>query len=228
MSGNVQIELWLNAYKAEALSTVLERQGTSIEEQMQNSLNGLYLEVVPQETQRTIQVRIDAEQAVRDAGQETDRKYTCFRVVENGAKSHFQSGGKITLLHVGKFLWRYLLARQKPAAAALQSDLAGLEPITAKQYDRLAKLRTEAPQMVPGMFVLDFDRQEISATDAFGVCKTYSMEDVSDAVTDTYRKSCLSTEQYALRFLGKLAGHEITSATPKKTNARTRKGGEAR
>lgn len=221
MSDSIRVELWLDEYKIEALSSVLKGQETSIEEQMQKMLTELYLELVPQETQRAVQARINAEQ-------EPGRAYAGFCVIENGIKSHFQSDGRITLLHVGKFLWRYLLAEPKPAAAALQSDLDGLEPVTVKQYDRLAKLRAENSKMVPGMFVLDFDRQEVSATDALGVWKTYSMEDAANALTSAYRKSCPSTAQYELRFLHKLAGHEITPAAQKKTNARTRKGGEAR
>ncbi len=48
MSGDVQLELWLHEYKMEALSAVLEQQGTSVEKQMQEMLMQLYAENVPQ------------------------------------------------------------------------------------------------------------------------------------------------------------------------------------
>ena len=35
MSGDVQLELWLNEYKMEALASVLEEQGTTVEKRMQ-------------------------------------------------------------------------------------------------------------------------------------------------------------------------------------------------
>ena len=101
MSGDMQLELWLNTYKAEALSSALEKQGTSIERRMQMMLDDLYSELVPQETQQIIQVRIETERAAQRAEQEAARRYTAFRVVENGAESFFQMGGKGTLLNVG-------------------------------------------------------------------------------------------------------------------------------
>ena len=38
MSGDVQLELWLNEYKMNALSSVLEEQGVCVEKRMQEML----------------------------------------------------------------------------------------------------------------------------------------------------------------------------------------------
>ena len=135
MSGDMQLELWLNTYKAEALSSALEKQGTSIERRMQMMLDDLYSELVPQETQQIIQVRIETERAAQRAEQEAARRYTAFRVVENGAESFFQMGGKGTLLNVGRFLRQYLQENHGPVVTALQSAFVSLEPIAAEQYD---------------------------------------------------------------------------------------------
>ncbi len=228
MSGDIQLELWLNTYKATALSSVLEKQGTSIERLLQETLIDLYEELVPQEAQRMIQARIDAEQAVQRAEQEAARRYTAFRIVENGTESFFQMDGKGSMLNVGRFLRQYLKEEQGPALAAFQAAFARLEPITAKQYEQLAALRAEDPRKVSGMFELDLDRQVVSAVDAVGGWRNYSMRDVSVAAYYAYRKNHISQEQRESRFLDQLAGRELTSARAAvNTRGGKKKGGQS-
>ena len=59
MSGDMQLELWLHEYKMDALSSVLEEQGSSVEKPMQEMLIDLYAELVPHEVQQEIRTRID-------------------------------------------------------------------------------------------------------------------------------------------------------------------------
>ena len=73
MSGDVQLELWLNEYKMKALSSVLEGQGASVETAMQEYLNRLYELQVPFNQQQKIQARIDAEYAAERAKSEAKR-----------------------------------------------------------------------------------------------------------------------------------------------------------
>ena len=212
MSGDMQLELWLHEYKMDALSSVLEEQGSSVEKRMQEMLIDLYAELVPHEVQQEIRTRIDAEYAAEQAEKEAARKYTAFCVRENGEKSFFQLDRTEDILEVGKFLRRYLREDQGNGIAALQtSAFARMEPVTAERYDQLLALRVEAPNKVTGVFDLDFDRQELSTADAPDGWKTWSMQDVSTAVYHAYRKSCLRPEQYVSRFLEKLESKELTS-----------------
>ena len=65
MSGDVQLELWLHEYKLNALSSVLEEQGTTVEKRMQDALTELYVELVSPEIRQEISVRIKEELAAR-------------------------------------------------------------------------------------------------------------------------------------------------------------------
>ena len=65
MSGDVQLELWLHEYKLNALSSVLEEQGTTVEKRMQDALTELYVKLVPPEVRQEISVRIKEELAAR-------------------------------------------------------------------------------------------------------------------------------------------------------------------
>lgn len=213
MSGDVQLELWLHEYKMEALASVLNEQGTTVENRMQGMLIDLYAELVPQEVQQEIRSRLDAERAAKLAEEEAARKYTAFCVREDGAASFFQLDRTEDILEVSKFLRRYLREGQSQGTAALRtSAFARMEPVTAERYDQLLALRMETPNKVTDVFDLDFDKQEVSTADAAEGWKTWSMQDVSTAVYHAYRKGYLSPERYMARFLEKLEGKELTSA----------------
>ncbi|MEY8259706.1 hypothetical protein AALA80_05100 [Oscillospiraceae bacterium 50-60] len=213
MSGDVQLELWLHEYKMDALSSVLEEQGTTVEKRMQEMLTDLYVELVPYVVQQMIRTSIDAEYAAAQAEKEAARKYTAFCARENGEKSFFQLDRTEDILEVARFLRRYVREGQGQGIAALRaSAFARMEPVTAEQYDQLLALRMETPDKVTGVFDLDFDKQEVSTVDAAEGWKTWSMPDVSTAVYQAYRKNHLRPEQYMSRFLEKLEGKELTSA----------------
>ena len=213
MSGDVQLELWLHEYEMSALSSVLEKQGTTVEKRMQEMLIGLYAELVPHEEQQEIRSRLYAECAAEQTAEEAARKYTAFCVRENDKISFYQLDRTEDILEVAKFLRRYLRQGQGHGAAALQtSAFARMEPVTAEQYDQLLALRMETPNKVTGVFDLDFDKQKVATVDAVDGWKTWSMQDVSAAVYHAYRKNYLRPEQYMSRLLERLEGRELTSA----------------
>ncbi|MDE6455521.1 MAG: hypothetical protein K2L38_06400 [Dysosmobacter sp.] len=212
MSGDVQLELWLHEYKMKALSSVLEEQGTSVEKQMQEMLFDLYEEQVPAETRQEIRARIDAEYAAAKAEEEAARKYTVFRVRENGADSFFQLERKEDLLGIGKYLRQHLLRGQGSGASAFQAAFAGLKPITAEQYSQLMTDHLENPNRVTGVFDLNFNKQEVSTVAPGRSWRTYSIKDISSAVYSAYRKSGLGPFQYEARFENSLNGKARPSA----------------
>lgn len=212
MSNYVQLDVWFQEDKLSALSSVLVEQGTTVEKRMQGVLLDMYEALVPRETQEAIRTRLDKEEAEARAAEEAARKYTAFCVRENGERSFFQLDRTEDILEIAKFLRQYLREEQGPGIAALQtSAFAGMEPVTAEQYDQLLALRIETPDKITGVFDLDFDKREVSTVDADG-WKTWPMQDVSTAVYHAYRKSYLRPEQYMSRFLEKLEGKELTSA----------------
>ena len=80
MSGDVQLELWMNEYKLDALAAVLARENTTVEQRMQDALPELYVSLVPRATRQEISGRIKEELAARDAEMEASRKCAVFHV----------------------------------------------------------------------------------------------------------------------------------------------------
>ena len=63
---HVQVELWLHEYKLNALASVLEEEGLTVEQRMQDALTELYVARVPPETRQDISTRIKEEPAARE------------------------------------------------------------------------------------------------------------------------------------------------------------------
>lgn len=211
MSGDIQYELYLNEYKAEALEAVLKTDGTSIEQQMQERLAALYTERVPLEVQQEIQQRLDAEYAASEREAEARRKYTVFHVKENGAGEYFRLDRGMEFLDAALLL-RNHLRQPDGSAGSFAERFQSREKISAGEFDRMVGVRMENTGKVAGAFELDFDKREFSAVHIMDGWKTFAMKDVSTAAYHAFRKAGLSTNERWRRFLSDLEDREITSA----------------
>ena len=212
MSGDVQVELWLHEYKLNALTSVLAKEGLTVEQRMQDALTELYVAMVPRETRQEISARIKEELAARDAEIEASRKYAVFHVREDGREEYFRLDQNHELLYIAHDLRRYL--RQGPAmnAGSFSERLPGREAITPEEFDRLVLLRMENTGKITGAFELDFDKREFSAVHIMDGWRTWAMGDVSSAACHAFRKSGLRVETRNEILMDKLDGREITSA----------------
>ncbi len=212
MSGDIQLELWLHEYKMQALASALEKQGVTVEQKMQDALTELYVELVPADARQEISARIKAELAAEQEAAERERKYTAFRVRENGTNQFFQIGQRKTFLDLGRFLREYLAEGGIFGVEALRKSFSDLAPISAEQYNQLMESRLENPNKVTDVHELDFDKQTASTVAIGRDWRTYSMKDISAAAYFAFRKSGLGPFQHEARFENKLIGKERSSA----------------
>lgn len=212
MSGDVQVELWLHEYKLNALASVLEKEGLTVEQRMQDALTELYVARVPPETRKEISARIKEELAAREAEMEESRKYTVFHVREDGREEYFRLDQNQELLYIANDLRRYL--RQGPGmnAGSFSERFPRREAITPEEFERLVLLRMENTGKVTGAFELDFDKREFSAVHIMDGWRTWAMGDVSSAAYHAFRKSGLRADTRYEILLDKLDGREISSA----------------
>ncbi len=212
MSGYVQVEVWLHEYKLEALSSVLEAQGSTVEKRAQEMLTDLYADLVPHKVQQEIRTRIDEESAAAQAEAEAARKYTAFRVREDGQEEYFQLKYGMELLGAARLLRLYLRQETGAQTNSFAEVFRDREPVTAEDFEQLVRLRMENTGKVTGAFELDFDKREFSAVHIMDGWKTFAMDDVSAAAYHAFRKEHLTTDQRLVRLLDKLEDKEITSA----------------
>ena len=212
MSGDVQVELWLHEYKLNALAAVLEKEGITVEQRMQDALTGLYVARVPPETRQDISARIKEELAAREAEIEESRKCAVFHVREDGREEYFRLDQNQELLYIANDLRRYLRQGPEMNAGSFSERFPSREAITPEEFERLVLLRMENTGKVTGAFELDFDKREFSAVHIMDGWRTWAMGDVSSAAYHAFRKSGLRTDARYEILLDKLDGREITSA----------------
>ena len=212
MSGDVQLELWLHEYKLNALAAVLEKEGTTVEQRMQDALTELYVARVPPETRQEISARIKEELAVREAEMEASRQCAVFHVRENGREEYFRLDKNRELLYTARDLRQYLRRELKVSTNSFSDLYPRRETITPEEFDRMVGVRMENTGKVTGAFELDFDKREFSAVHIMDGWKTFAMGDVSAAAYHAFRKERLNTDDRYKIFLDKLDGKEITSA----------------
>lgn len=209
MSGDVQVELWLHEYKLNALAAVLEEEGLTVEQRMQDALTELYVARVPPETRKEISARIKEELAAREAEIEASRQYAVFRVTENGVTEHFRMEQAAGMVEAASFVRRWLRqTKQQP----FQEMLPGRESISAEEFDRVASDRVLGDQRVTGVYDVDLDGQEFSAVRPELGWITYRLKDVSTASWHSYRSGSYDRERRQCRLMEKLADREIPSA----------------
>lgn len=206
------MELYLNQYKMEALSSVLAEQGSSVEKRMQEMLNDLYTELVPVETRQEIQTRIDEEYAEEQARQEAAKKYAIFRLRGNGKDRFLQLDQGMEFLKAACLLRSCL--RSGGGADEYMKLLRQPEEITADRFQQMAAIRMENTGKVTGAFELDFGKQRFSALNIMDGWIVYNMKDVSAAAYHAQRKQYSSDNEQWKRFLDKLQGKELTSEAP--------------
>lgn len=209
MSGHVQLELWFHEYKLEALSSVLEEQGSSVEERMHANLNELYTGLVPPEVQQDIRQKIDAEQAAGQSEIEASRKYTVFCVRENGSENFFQLDRQEDFLDVAKRLRWCLQQESGSLAETFVESAADLKPIKPERFRQFSAQWMTHYDKNTGIFDLDFDQKIISTLTPAEDWEGYAMKDVSASVWSACQKSSLSEEQYKARFVEHLANRRI-------------------
>lgn len=212
MSGDVQLELWMNEYELDALAAALAREDTTVEQRMLDALTELYVARVPRETRQEISARIKEELAARDAEMEASRKCAVFHVRENGREEYFRLDQNQELLDTARTLRRYL--RQEPGAdsGSFSELFPRREAITPDEFERLVLLRMENTGKVTGAFEIDFDKREFSAVHIMDGWKTFAIGDVSVAAYYAFRKEGLNTDGRYRVLMDKLDGREITSA----------------
>lgn len=210
MKGDILLELWINQYKHDALNSVLEQQGSSIQAEMQAHLTSLYTEHVPAQAQEEICQRIDAEALVAQAQYEANRRFSAFRITENEETVCVECETAFNAPQTALRVRRYLRGELGKGIASLSdSFLKEGAPITSSDFDELAKQRIEKNHNITGVFDIDLDKKEFANADPNMGWTSYALEDITAAAFYAYRKEFRSAEMVWNIFYGKLEGKEL-------------------
>lgn len=191
---DIDINLYYNRYRLEAMERVLHSQGKSIEDAVYPMLDSLYEQLVPAAERGDIKNRIAAENVQAAAEAEAARRFGVvhlhlgnddFYLVANEQKDLYTMVAlyrRQLQTNIGKVSLWDLTGRFHKADRVFQSD-----------YLRLC-CQMPTDHRITSLMEVDFDSGTISVCDnRENSWTTYSLKDVSTAVFKAERKSGLSS-----------------------------------
>ena len=201
-----EIALWIDERWYKALEQHLP--GGSVEDALNDHLDQL-INQLPEDVYDRISREIHQEDQQARAEQEAARRFAVFHITEHGAEQYLRVDRGLEFLDAARLLRTYL--RGERGADAFPQMLYRAQEITPSEFNWMENLRMENSGKVTGAFMLDFDRQQISALHTMDGWQAFRMQDVSSAVYHADRKYGLPSEKRWEIFLDRLDGKALTS-----------------
>lgn len=191
---DIDINLYYNRYRLEALERVLHSQGKSIEDAVYPMLDSLYEQLVPAVERGDIENRIAAENAQAAAEAEAARRFGVIHL-HQGDDDFYLIANEQKDLYTMAALYRRQL--QPNIGTVPLWDLTGqfhkADRVFQSDYLRLCRAMPD-DNRITALMELDFDSGTISVCDnRENSWTTYYLKDVSTAIFKAERKSGLSS-----------------------------------
>lgn len=191
---DIDINLYYNRYRLEALERVLHSQGKRIEDAVYPMLDSLYEQLVPAAERGDIENRIADENAKAAAEAEAARRFSVVHL-HQGTDDFYLVANEQKDLYTMAALYRRQL--QPNIGTVSLWDLTGrfYKADRIFQYDYLRLCRAMPDDhRITSLMELDFDSGTISVCDnRENSWTTYPLKDVSTAIFKAERKSGLSS-----------------------------------
>ena len=201
------LEIWLDERWYKALSQQLENE--TVEEKLDNYLDEL-ISQLPEHVREKISREILAEDQQREQEIRASRRYSAFRIVENGGTKYFRMDRSVGMLEIAGYV--RLRLRQQSRPRPLEEYLHGREEIPAEEFERMLTSCMEGDRQITYVYDVDLDRRELSAVRPSLGWVSYRLKDASTAVWHADRCGSYDWNVRQARFMEKLAGREIASA----------------
>ena len=209
--GDTDVTVWLNIHRMEALEEQLELEGSSVEKHLQDYLIDLYSEMVSFEEQQRIEDLIAAEQKADEEVREAQRRFSVFRIVENGEEVFLSADGSADMLSTAVTLRAYV--KNFPNKPGLQNIIPRSQSITEQQFRAAVEERMDNTGRVVGAYEIDMDKGEFTTLKIMDGWKAFQVKDVCAAASRAMRKDRMLWDDRWERFISSLDGKELTSAS---------------
>lgn len=202
-----EIALWVDERWYQALSLHLKNE--TVEDKLNNYLDEL-ISQLPDHMREKISREIWEEDQQREQEIRASRRYSAFRIMENGVTQYFQMDRSVGMLEIAGYI--RLRLRQQGELRSLAESLRGREEISAEEFERMSSSCMEEGGKVTDAYDVDLDKLELSAVCPGIGWVSYRLKDVSTAVWHADRCGSYNWNVRSARLTEKLAGREIASA----------------
>ena len=178
-----EIVLWLDERWYDALERQL--RGESLQDKLEDYLDELCDQLPSQEYER-ISAEIYRERVEREAEREASRRFSVFRIRENGERHCCLVDEPVDFLAAARSLRSYLRSEH---GAGFHKYYAAAQEISQREFNQYAQERGKNTGRVVGTFDLDLDGGTVATLDGQGNWSLYSLKDVSSASYHAERKN---------------------------------------
>lgn len=213
MNGNLSVDLWLHPDKQAALQTALSRDASTVQAQLQCSLEELYCVCVPYAQRAEIEQRLREDFLQREIQPDPNRCWAAYRITEQGKTQYFKTAQADELLDAAHRLSQYLHSEEDQRPQCFADTIPQRQAITPDDFAMFDQLRTENTGQVSGVFDIHLDHGLFSAVNIQDGWHAYRIGDVNGAACYAYRKEGLSTAERWARLLDKLHNKELSYNT---------------
>lgn len=192
---DIDITLFYNSYRLDAMERVLQSQGKRIEDEVYPILDSLYEKLVPAAERGDIESRIAAENAQAAAEEEAAKRFGVVHLHQGNDDFYLIANEQRNLYNMAALYRRQL---QPNIGKVPLWDLTGrfhkADRVFQSDYLRLCRAMP-TDHRITSLMAMDFDNGTISVCDnRDSYWTTYSLKDVSTAIYKAERKNDLSSD----------------------------------
>ena len=207
---DIDITLYLNAYRVRALADALGNQtAETVEDKLTEAFDTLYQEYVPDEQRASIEARIERENAAEQARLEAARRFAVYHIHENGEDRHFTSDYFLSPMQAA---YRYRLYDRGELSAVPETFADAFietNPVSLEYFSKVCA-DIHSDDRVTALFEFDLDEGRVSVYDGTdNEWQTYSLRDFSVAAYKAFRSDYRGEECRREIFNNSLAGKEM-------------------
>lgn len=186
---DVNISLAFNEHRLSKLNDILTENGSSVEQELQSLVNGLYEKIVPQNERNDIENLIKRE-AEELANRNSDCRFAVIRLHDKGDEIFFTTNKSTSFYDICKVYCDDLRPHvHNYSIDSLACQFDGYNPINEVLYSVLADIMPD-DNRISALTNFDFEHNRVSVCESSSnVWHTYSLDDIAQAMRDSQQKS---------------------------------------
>ena len=204
-----EVCVWLDERWYDALIRQLKRKDTTVEDELSEYLDEM-LNQLPAPVYERISREIWEEDRRQREAAEAARRFSVFRVTQDGRTEHLLTEGAASMDVLQTALrLRACLLRKGNLSGRFAEAIPAADHIAPEVFQKYADELRQRTGRVIAVLDVDLDRGEFSTLDAVDGWETYTIRDVSVAAWHANRKGYLEWERRLDIFAAQLEGREI-------------------
>lgn len=213
MPGYSEVCVWLQNDKLSALKKVLVEKDLKLEDKLQEKLEEIYCEYVPQAQREVIaakievQVRQEQEEAARRAAERY--RESVLKICGAGNVRCWKIGAAVSDLHLARLLRKALRSDASDHILVFEDLLGDKTEIAQEEFARMASMFLQGERPAANAVTLDFDKELVILAEPKAGYLAYNMKDISTAIYQAERALGLPEQKIAERFYQRLSGKTV-------------------